>query len=236
MKSLCALAVTSLLLLSACDIDSHDPTGPTVDLPVSVDGGTADRANVELDMRAGEMNVSGGAKKLMEGSVEYNVSHWKPQITANQNGFHSTVTIRQPEGGSANWGNKVKNTWDLQLSNKTLLDLTVNCGAGSATLNLGDVLMRSLNVKIGVGEVKVDLTGKPLHDYEVNIHGGIGQATVHLPEGVGIYATAHGGIGDINVTGLQKDGDHWENDLYQKAKVNVRIEVEGGIGEIRLIG
>lgn len=236
MKSLCALAITSLLLLSSCDIDSHQSTGPTVDLPVSIDGGTADRANVELDIRAGELKVSGGAKKLLEGNIDYNVSHWKPQITSSQNGVHATVTLRQPEGGSANWGNKVKNTWDLQLSNKTLIDLSVNTGVGEASLNLGDVLLRSLNVKIGVGEVKLDLSGKPQHDYEVNVHGGIGQATVHLPEGVGIYATAHGGIGDINVTGLQKEGDHWENDLYQKAKVNVRIEVEGGIGEIRLIG
>jgi hypothetical protein len=37
------------------------------------------------------------------------------------------------------------------------------------------------------------------------------------------------------VTGLEKHGDHWENDLYDKAKVNVRIEVNGGIGEIRLM-
>jgi hypothetical protein len=236
MKSLFVFAFASLLILSACDNDSHEVTGPTVNQPVSIDGGTADRANVELDMRAGEMNVSGGATKLLEGTFEYNVPHWKPQVISSQNGVHATVTIRQPEGGRSNWGSKIKNTWDLQLSNKTLIDLTTNCGAGEAKLNLGDVLLRSLNVKIGVGEVNVDLTGKPQHDYEVNIHGGIGQATVHLPEGVGIYATANGGIGEIKVTGLHKEGDHWENDLYQKAKVNVRFEIEGGIGEIRLIG
>jgi hypothetical protein len=38
------------------------------------------------------------------------------------------------------------------------------------------------------------------------------------------------------VTGLAKNGDHWQNELYDKAKVNVRVEVNGGIGEIRLIG
>jgi predicted membrane protein len=89
---------------------------------------------------------------------------------------------------------------------------------------------------MGAGQVQLDLTGTPTHDYEVKINGGVGQANVHLPQNVGIWASAHGGIGSIKVEGLQKDGDHWQNDLYDKSKVNVRVEVNGGIGEIRLIG
>jgi len=237
MKSL-SLCLASFFLLSACDFDSRETPGPLVDQPVSIDSGSADRANVELDMRAGELRLSGGASKLLEGTLEYNVARYKPRITSSIHGEHATITVNQPDGagGTSNWGGKTKNTWDLQLANKTLLDLGINCGAGNAKLNLGDVLLRSLQVHIGVGEVDVDLSGKPAHDYEVTIHGGVGQATVHLPEGVGVYATAHGGIGSINVTGLAKNGDHWQNELYDKAKVNVRVEVNGGIGEIRLIG
>jgi len=237
MKS-AALSFAILFLLSSCDFSSRETPGPLVDQPVSIDAGTADRANVELDMRAGELRLSGGASKLLEGTLEYNATRYKPRVTSSINGEHATITVNQPDGsgGTSNWGGKAKNTWDLQLSNKTLLDLGINCGAGQAKLNLGDVLLRSLQVHIGVGQVDLDLSGKPAHDYEVTIQGGVGQATVHLPEGVGVYASAHGGIGSINVTGLQKDGDHWQNDLYDKAKVNVRIEVNGGIGEIRLIG
>jgi hypothetical protein len=231
-----SLGLASLLLLSACDFDSRERTGPLVDQPVSIDAGTAGRANVELDMRAGELRVSGGATKLLEGTLEYNVTRYKPSVTSSINGEHATITVSQPGGGTSNWGGKTKNVWDLQLASKTLLDLGINCGAGQAKLNLGDVLLRSLQIQMGAGQVDLDLSGKPAHDYEVTIQGGIGQATVHLPENVGVYAIARGGLGSISVTGLQKDGDHWQNDLYDKAKVNVRIEVNGGIGEIRLIG
>jgi hypothetical protein len=232
------LATGSLLLLSGCGFDSQERLVPLVDQPVSIEAGTADRANVELDMTAGELRLSGGASKLLEGTLEYNETRFKPRITSSTSGAHATVTLRQSdaEEGSTKWGGNAKNTWDLQLADKTLLDLSVNCGAGQAKLNLGDVLLRSLQVQIGVGQVDLDLTGNPKHDYEVNIHGGIGQASIHLPTGVGVYATAHGGLDSINVTGLQKEGDHWQNDLYDKAKVNVKIEVNGGIGEIRLIG
>lgn len=227
-----ASALCGLLLMAACDFDRIQP-GPLISEPVSIDGGTADRANVELNMSAGELKVSGGGNKLLEGTIDYNVPRWKPEITSSLNGVHATVTVRQ--SGSGGGLGHTRNDWDLQLANKILLDLTVNCGAGQARLDLGNVLLRDLQVHIGVGQVDLDLTGKPTRDYEVTIHGGIGQANVHLPEGVGIWATAHGGIGSIDVTGLEKHGDHWENDLYDKAKVNVRFEINGGIGEIRLI-
>jgi hypothetical protein len=227
-------AFMSFALLSACNFDEHETTGPTETVPVSIEAGSSDHANVELNMGFGEMTVTGGATKLVQGNLEYNVARMKPEVTSSSNGDHATVTVRQP-GGSNTFG-KTRNVWDLQLSNKVLLDLTVNCGAGQAKLDLGDALLRELEVHMGAGQVDLDLTGKPKHDYEVTIHGGVGQATVHLPEGVGVFATAHGGIGSINVTGLDKQGDHWQNDLYDKAKVNVKVDVEGGIGEIRLIG
>ena len=89
---------------------------------------------------------------------------------------------------------------------------------------------------MGAGQVDLDLRGNPTRDYDVSVRGGVGQATIRLPQNVGIWAEARGGLGSITVTGLNKSGDdQWQNDLYDKAKVNVRLTVEGGIGEIRII-
>jgi predicted membrane protein len=95
--------------------------------------------------------------------------------------------------------------------------------------------LRRVEVEMGVGELKMDLRGAPKHDYDVNIHGGVGECTIHLPRDAGIYATGSGGIGDIHVEGLRKQGDHWVNDAYDNAKVKIRVEVEGGIGQINLL-
>ena len=38
------------------------------------------------------------------------------------------------------------------------------------------------------------------------------------------------------MTGLEQKNGAWENAIYDNAKVNVRLKVEGGIGEIRIIG
>jgi hypothetical protein len=58
---------------------------------------------------------------------------------------------------------------------------------------------------------------------------------VHLPAEAGIYAEAHGGIGSINVRGLHHEGGHWVSESYDQAENKIRIDVQGGIGEIRLI-
>jgi len=48
--------------------------------------------------------------------------------------------------------------------------------------------------------------------------------------------TAAGGIGEINTRGLRKEAGHWVNDRYETAPVKVRVSVQGGIGQITLIG
>jgi predicted membrane protein len=148
------------------------------------------------------------------------------------NGANATVTIKQPSGVHGGGGKHY--LWDLQLNDNVLTDLTVNCGAGEATLTVGDVLLRSLHVRMGAGKIMVDLGGAPRHDYQVTINGGVGQSVIRLPQGVGIYLTASKGIGALNVTGLQKQGGHWENDLYNKANVTVKVDVNGGIGQINI--
>ena len=222
-----------LVLLAGCGVENLQ-TGPMRDEPLSIDLGNADRANIELDFGAGELNVKGGGDNLISGNFKYNSDALKPIVQSSRNGSHAVVTIKQESHHSL--GGDVKSEWNLQLNSKTLLDLALNTGAGQEELDLRDVALRSLRVQMGAGQVNLDLRGHPTRDYEVEISGGVGQATVHLPESVGIRAEAHGGIGSINVTGLEKTGDHYENSLYDKAKVNLRLKVEGGIGEIDILG
>ncbi len=228
-----ASVVVCAIVLAGCGFD-HPNTGPLREDPVSIELGNAERANIELDMGAGEMKVRGGAQKLLEGTFKYNVPDWKPTVHNSTAGSHATVTIQQPS--HTGFGGDTHYIWDLKVNDSVLLDLALHCGAGQAQLELGDLKLRDLNVQMGAGQVQLDLRGKPSRDYDVNISGGVGQATINLPQGVGLWAEAHGGIGSISVTGLDKKGDHWENTLYDSSKVNVRLKVQGGVGEIRIIG
>lgn len=221
-----------MLSLSACELH-HELGGPPQSEPIAIDAGSAKRTNVELDMGAGELVVRGGAEKLLQGRFEYNFAGAKPIVQTSSTGIQTAITIKEPNHMPLGNGRYL---WDLELNDHILVDMTVNCGAGKAQLELGELELRSVNVNVGVGEVNVDLRGHPMRDYDVNISGGVGQATIRLPQGVGIRAEAHGGIGSIDVSGLEKRGDHYENSLYPDAKTTVHVTVNGGIGGIRIIG
>jgi len=70
---------------------------------------------------------------------------------------------------------------------------------------------------------------------DVRIEGGVGSATVRLPNSIGVRVHAEGGIGSINVRGLQHRGDYYVNEAYGTSPITMNVNVEGGVGEIRLI-
>jgi hypothetical protein len=231
-RAVCAALGFAFIVMSACDFHGP-PVGPTQTFPVNVELGTAERSKLELDLAAGELHLRGGGPQLLQGTIEYNVPAWKPVVHTSVIGSSTDVTVKQPEGHGPH--GKPQYVWNLEVNKDVLLDVAVNCGAGQEHLELGNTKLRSVNVQIGAGQVELDLRGRPTRDYDVSVRGGVGQATVHLPHDVGIWAEAHGGIGHIDVQGLTKKGNHWESANYDEAKVNVRVKVEGGIGQIQLL-
>lgn len=228
-----ALPLLAVLLLSSCNVDLGHSSGPPQTEAVSVELGKAEMARIELRMKVGELRLDKGESKLIEGDLRY-LDPEKPTVRTDSSSFRTTVSLEQPTSGhTSSRGDSY--VWNLRLNPDTPLDLLVHFGVGQGKLNLGDLNLRSLEVHMGVGQLNVDLQGAPKHDYSVTIHGGVGQATVTFPAGVGIVADAHGGIGAISVRGLQKDGDRYVNSAYGHSKVTIHADVHGGIGEINLI-
>jgi len=221
------------LWLSGCVIDAGH-TGALQYDSSTVDLGGAESVLVNLNMGAGELRVTDGSQKLMRADFSYNIAEWKPKVRYEHAAGRGTLTVEQPGSHHTHLGN-TKYRWELQLNNKVPMDLRVNFGAGDARLDVGSLDLRSVEVDMGVGKLQMDLHGRPKQDYSVRVNGGVGEATIRLPNDVGIWAEATGGIGAINVRGLRKEGSHWESDALGKSKVKIRLDVQGGIGAVNLI-
>jgi hypothetical protein len=226
-----ALVAAATIVLSGCEVNT-DFGGPAQHLDKSIDLDKSEMARVEIKMGAGELRVEGGSSKLMDAGFDYNIAASKPVVHYNSSSFRSEVVIEQPSGFHGGKNSTYK--WSLHLNDKLPLDFVTHLGAGEAHLTLGSMNLRSVEVHIGVGQVELDLRGNPARDYNVEIHGGIGQAIVHLPASVGIVANASGGIGDIDVHGLEKHNGHWTNSAYEHSPVTIHLDVKGGIGNITL--
>jgi predicted membrane protein len=209
-------------------------SGPVQYDSAALEKDRSELVRVNLAMGAGSLKVGSGTQKLLQAYFTYNVPSFKPEVVYTPSGGTADLTVRQPSGNHAHFGN-TKNEWDLRFNQDVPLEITTNFGAGDAQLDLGSLALRSVSVQMGVGQLQMDLRGNPKHDYAVDIHGGVGEATVRLPSNVGLYLEAAGGIGAVDVKGLRKENGHWVNDAYAQPGVKVRVDVHGGIGEIKVI-
>jgi hypothetical protein len=233
MKASYLLLGPALLALNGCVIENS--RGPVQYSSDSVEMDDSEAVRVDLRMGAGDLRVTDGAAKLLRADFAYNVRSWKPEVRYSRSGKEGVLTIEQPgKNHTATIGN-TKYSWDLQLNKRVPVNLAVHFGAGQARLDLGSLQLRDVEVDMGVGRLDLDLRGTPHHSYNVAIHGGIGEATVHLSADAGIYAEAHGGIGGIKVRGLQHEDGHWVSPSYDRAENKVRIDINGGIGQINVI-
>ena len=200
----------------------------------SVDSENATSARAQFKMGAGELNLTGGADKLMEADFSYNVSDWKPKISYDVSGKKGELVVKQgsAEGGGLSGG--ARNKWDVSLNDEVPTDLVVQMGAGESDLDLDSLTLTGVDLQMGAGKTTVDLTGDYARDFDATIEGGVGEATVLLPSKVGVKAKAEGGLGKINAKGLEKVGDYYVNDAYGESDTNLSVDVKGGVGEINL--
>ena len=226
-----ALVAAASVALSGCTVNT-DFGGPLQHVQQSIELDKSEMARVDIKMGAGELHVEGGSPKLMDAQFDYNVVGSKPIVHYNASSFRGDIVVEQPSGFHGGTNSTYK--WDLRFNNKLPLDVVTHLGAGEAHMDLGAMNLRNVQVHMGVGQVELDLRGKPTHDYDVQIEGGIGQAIVHLPSTVGIVANASGGIGDIEVHGLEKNNGRWTNAAYEHSPVTIHVNVSGGIGNITL--
>jgi hypothetical protein len=188
---------------------------------------------VELKFKAGEIKVYGGAEELMEGMFEYNIEQWRPEIKFHSSGSRGFLSVNQGDSSGIPAGNG-KNIWGIYLNEEIPIDLDMDLGAGEGDLNLQHLNLRTVLVDMGVGDLRVDVSGSYLHDVDVTIDGGVGSITLLLPRAMGVMVHADKGLGSISSRDFIRKGDSLVNEVYGKTDVNIRVDIDAGIGSIQL--
>lgn len=202
----------------------------------AVDPKNAQSARAQLKMGAGELNLTGGSDKLMEGEFSYNVSDLEPKVSYVVSDGKGELVVKQgsAKGVGLSGRARARNEWDIRLNDEVPTDLVVQLGAGESDLDLDSLTLTGVDLQMGAGKTTVDLTGDYTQDFDATIEGGVGVATVLLPSEVGVKAKAQGGLGKINAKGLKKVGGSYVNDAYGESDTNLSVDVKGGVGEINL--
>jgi uncharacterized protein DUF2154 len=199
----------------------------------SVELGDAKSVNVNINMGAGNLTVSGGAEKLLEADFTYNVAKLKPEVKYTD----GTLVVWQPNGKGLSDLRGItdyRNEWGLRLNDEVPMDLRVDVGGGTSDLQLAGLSLTRLNVTLGAGIYMVDLRGDWTRDLDVSIDAGAADVSVRLPKDIGVRVEVDRGPATIEAADLVRDGDVYTNAAYGVSNVTLHVNISAGIGRINL--
>jgi hypothetical protein len=228
---LMALILFAALVLAGCG--SQVRVGALRTESQSVELGDARSARVEIAFGAGNLQVTGGADKLLEADFNYNVAALQPEV-----GYTGGMLfVRQPEvKGLPNLQNitDFRNEWNLRLYDQVPMDLSVDVGGGVSDLQLAGLSLTGFDVALGTGESTIDLSGDWARDLDVTIDSGAANVSLRLPRAVGVRVEVDRGPTAIDAPDLARDGDVYTNAAYGVSDVTLHIHVDAGIGWLNL--
>src|SRR5215218_6198472 len=184
------MMAATAVLVGACGMQpgggAQQDVGKMQEESKSVDLKNADSVRAQLNMGAGELNVTGGADQLMDGDFSYNVSEWKPKVGYDVNGQKGELIVKQGSANSGSLGAKARNEWDISLNEEVPTDLGVQMGAGESDLDLDSLTLKGLDLQMGAGKTTIDLTGDYTQDFDASIQGGLGRQRCSCPARLGL--------------------------------------------------
>ncbi len=254
--------LVALCAILVCPAFGEDLTEEEVEQLVveqQYDLGTAEAADLEIDMPAGHLEIEPGAEVLVQARYQVPDSTFLPEaeyVIEDARG-RLEIGLEDIEEGLEE-DHEVE--WDIRLNGNAVEELNVELGVGEFEIRGVWPGLKEMNVEVGVGEVEATLEGEWNREVgEVDFELGIGDIHIILPDNVGVRLETDVGIGDIDAGDLKPAEDEddeddeaedaasededeededteqvWVNELWGKTAVNVEISVEVGVGEITI--
>jgi hypothetical protein len=188
----------------------------------------AGEAEVRIRFGAGELQVQRGpAGSLVEGEFIGGVRYRSPRPGAAD---------LEPHDPSWGWVDN-RQTWRVGLTGEVPLDLTLEGGAARSDLDLRDLRLRSLAIKTGASQTTV-LLPRAAGETHVRAEAGAAQLTFEVPPEVAAQVRSRMALGStqVDTARFPRQGDRYASADYATAKNRVDIDVQGGVGSVRVIG
>ena len=210
-------------------IGAFVPSGrrPTEALSVPLDGATD--AAVKIRYGAGELVVGPAAPgQLVDGTCQGGV------ITRAAG--RGRVDLGQDTRYHLPWFEH-SSRWTIGVTTEVPLDLRVDVGASRTQLDLAGTRLRSLDLHAGASEARVRLPRKAGLS-RVTANAGAASLTFEVPTGVAARIRTRMALGSaqIDQTRFPPTVGGYESPDFASATDRVEIDVQGGVGSLRIVG
>jgi hypothetical protein len=212
---------------------------------VKVDGNSIYREAYKPGLQLAKLNISGGAttytlkgvtNDLFEATTkEYNIHYRLKTRTDSTTAVIDFDMNTHKHGFGFNFGSKKNNRADIKLNSNPEWDISLQSGASKADFDLSYFKVKNLTIEGGAASYNIKL-GQPLALTTISISTGAASATLYVPKNAACHITTDTGLSSKKFDGFdKKDDDTYETPGYDKATNKMKINMEGGVSNFKVI-
>jgi hypothetical protein len=207
---------------SATPLHRYDADSRT--LTLGLEGEKAHFSRNVDEKTKGEMRLSLSRKVPIDLSLDLGATK-----AALDLGGLSLVSLRLDSGAS-----------DMQLDFSTpnksrMRAFDVDVGAASfEARNLANADASVIRVHSGLGSVDLDFGGTWTQDMSASVELALGKLTIHVPRDIGVRVEVEKFLASFDQQGLQKRGDAYYSDNWDRAKYHLQLRAETTFGGIEI--
>jgi hypothetical protein len=201
-----------------------------------------ERASVYIDWTSvpGYLSALSDSPNLIEGDVTYRGELiFGVDMRRGQADVELDSHSSGPWFGAFDFDDGGDKNWDVKLSPRVPLDLTLDAGSGRCDFDLTGLRVSDFFLDAGSGAIDLALpAGSTL---EARIDGGSGRIAITLPESVSARVELDSGSGAFRpderfrlVEGKRDDDSVWETDNFQTAEHTIMLEIDQGSGAVSI--
>lgn len=200
------------------------PVTETLNLPLP----SVEEARVRLGFGGGSLTVDRAPTGVFVAGT------FSSGVSVKERGPGDIELVPEGSGGAwFPWDGALE--WRVGLTGEIPLTLRVDGGAYRGSLDLSDLLVRSLEIRTGASETRVTLP-RAAGMTTVRTESGAASLSLTVPDGVAARVRSKMALGNVTVneTRFPRASDGWASPDYETAGNRVEISVEGGVGSVRV--
>jgi len=206
---------------------TYQTASGNIDISEDVSLGT-----IDFDLGFGGVYIDSTSSSTLSYSVPEEIT----KVYSRESGNSINVDFNQDEKLFFNWGSENNLDYRFDIPEDVEWDLNLNIGALDSEIDLSNLLVRSLDIDCGAGDIEITY-GEKVSQVYTKIDCGATEIALNIPEGVGIEVNLDGLIIDNNFSnsGLSKISDSiYRSDNFEREDIKIFVEIDTGVGEVTL--
>lgn len=198
----------------------------------------ADRGDIRLRFGAGRLAIGAlsDSPSFVEGKIEYGRYSRKAEkafrVTSGRAVF--SLEAQTPSFPRSVPGPDIGDRWDLKFTPRIPLDMNIEGGVGKVEMDLSDLQVTKLGLKVGVGETIITLPTAAEH-CSASVEAAVGSIAVRIPDAVGARISVSRALCSLRVDErFVRSVDTYVSTNYDTAGNTIELEIACAVGSITI--